>query len=752
TFLFFGPGGSSTLNTVGASGQLLPISSEARFNYGPYNYMQAPEETWNSGAFLHYRFNEHAQLYASTMFMSNSVLLQIAPGGDFGAGLNVDCANPYLSSSELSLWCDGSTAGYVNESFSAPTTFPDGVTYTPTLVNGVLTPASRDLLILRRAIEGGDRLNDQRHEDWRMVLGIKGAINDNWTYDLSYQYSQGTSQSDTNDYSKTKMGYALDAVDVLNGSIVAPGTPGATPECRVTAAGDAEGLALGCVPWNVFQAGGTTSAMNNYLGVIGTDEGTITQQIIDTNFTGDLSQYVQLPTAHSGLELAAGTEYIDWTLANQTDAIDAVGDEGGSGGPAPSVFGAIESFSEYLEARLPLLQGLPFAQSLTTDDSFRHSSYALGFATNTFSLGLAWQPIRDIRLRGTFTRAVRAPNITELYTPDTIALDATIDPCSGTTPTYSASQCAREGVTPAEYGHILPNPAAQYSGIIGGNPDLKPETATTKSFGIQFTPSFLRNFNASVDYYDIKIDSVIKGVGENTILIDCATEDLFCSAIHRDSHGSLWLSQQGYATDTLQNIGTLEQKGFDVQLTYAEDLARFGSLNWNFTGTHIISYLLTSVASVPSSAYDCAGYYGATCGGPPVGAPAFGWRHDMQVTWDTPLRPLSVTAGWRYLSSVKLDVLSSNPNLGTPGLTVADGGVSNTDESIPAYNYLDLSAAYQATDGVLVRLGCNNLMDKSPPVIGASDLPPPPFGNGNTLPGTYDWGGRYVFGEIDVQF
>ncbi|MGA7537483.1 MAG: TonB-dependent receptor plug domain-containing protein, partial [Steroidobacteraceae bacterium] len=159
TFLFFGPGGSSTLNTVGASGQLLPISSEARFNYGPYNYMQAPEETWNSGAFLHYRFNEHAQLYASTMFMSNNVLLQIAPGGDFGAGVNVDCANPYLSSSELSLWCDGSTAGYVNESFSVPTTFPDGATYTPTLVNGVLTPASRDLLILRRAIEGGDRLN-----------------------------------------------------------------------------------------------------------------------------------------------------------------------------------------------------------------------------------------------------------------------------------------------------------------------------------------------------------------------------------------------------------------------------------------------------------------------------------------------------------------------------------------------------------------------------------------------------------------
>jgi iron complex outermembrane recepter protein len=724
TFYFFTPTNTYE-NTIGPGGKLLPVSDEAEFNYGPLNFYQAPEETWNSGAFLHYSFNEHAEVYATTMFMSNVSLLQIAYGGDFGADLNVDCANPYLSTSELDLWCGGSTAGFTNT-------------------------ATNTLLILRRNVEGQDRVANERHQDWRQVLGIKGAISDNWTYDLSYQYSQVTQQEfSEGDLSKTKMGYALDVVEGPNG-----------PECAVTAAGNASGEALGCVPWDIFTPGGVTQAQENYLGVTGIEDGEVHEQIVDSNFTGDLSQYVQLPTAHSGLQLATGTEYIDWNMFIQPDETVLTGDEGGSGGPELPVSGAIESFSEYVEARLPLLEDKPLANSLTTDDSFRHSQYALGLSTNTFSLGLAWKPIQDVRLRGTFTRAVRAPNISELYSPQTVGLDGTEDPCAGI-PKYSLTECERTGVTAAEYGNgavgttptnIISNSAAQYNGLTGGNPALKPETATTKSFGVQYTPSFVQNLSISVDYYDIKINDIIRGIGENTILDDCASQDLFCSLIHRGLNGTLWLTTSGFVTDTLENVGILEEKGLDVQMSYALDIGRFGSLNWNFTGTHINNYIVTPVANLPSSSYDCAGYYGATCSEGPIGAPVFGWRHDMQVTWVTPLRALSVTAGWRYLSGTTVDTLNPSPNVGIPGATVANGEVSSTDASIPAYNYIDLEAAYQVTDGMLVRLGCNNLTDKSPPIIGATDLPSPPFGNGNTMPGTYDWGGRYVFGEIDVQF
>jgi outer membrane receptor protein involved in Fe transport len=104
------------------------------------------------------------------------------------------------------------------------------------------------------------------------------------------------------------------------------------------------------------------------------------------------------------------------------------------------------------------------------------------------------------------------------------------------------------------------------------------------------------------------------------------------------------------------------------------------------------------------------------------------------------------------MSSTTLEFLSSNPNLGRIGATVANGKIPNTDVSIPTYSYIDFSGAYQVTDGIMFRLGVNNIFDKSPPIVGSTGLPGPPIGNGNTMPGTYDWGGRYVFGEISMQF
>ena len=735
-------------NTVGAGGALLPLSAQPEFNFGPLNYFQAPQETWNAGAFLHYEFNEHAQVYANTMFMSNDSRLQIAQGGDFNANLAVNCDNPFLSTAQVNRWCDGSSAAgtFANQTFPTGATFPDGVTYAAC--------GSRTLLIGYRNVPGGDRVSEPKHQDWRMSVGVKGAITDNWTYDLSYQYSQMTEQVEsTGDLSKTKMGYALNVVSVdANGNVVPKGTPGSTPECSITQQGVTTGLAGGCVPWNIFSPGLVTQNMENYLGVTGIVLGTIKQHIVDSNFTGDLSQYVQLPTAHSGLQVAAGTEYIDWTLNQTPDVTAATADEGGSGGVTSPISGAIQSFSEYLEARLPIIQDKPFAKSVVMDDTVRHSHYATGFATNTYSIDLAWQPIQDVRLRGTFTRAVRAPNITELFGPQNVGLDGTTDPCVGTTPRFSAAQCAKEGVSAAQYGTLIANSAGQYNGLLGGNTALKPETAITKTFGIQFTPSFLQNFSASIDYYDIKISGIIRGIGANTIVNDCGNSGLFCNLIHRDQFGSLWLTNNGFVADTLQNVGVLEERGIDVQLNYAFDMGRWGRLDANLTGTHIQNYYITPIEALSSSEFDCAGYYGGTCSAPPTGAPLFTWRHNMQVTWLTPFRSLSVTLGWRYLSGADVDTLNPNPNVGTPGATVANGGVSGTDAHIPSFNYIDMSLAYQVFDAVQVRLGVNNLGDKSPPVIGASDAPTTPFYNGNTLPGTYDWGGRFVFGEIDVQF
>ncbi len=159
--------------------------------------------------------------------------------------------------------------------------------------------------------------------------------------------------------------------------------------------------------------------------------------------------------------------------------------------------------------RLPLLSDMTGAQDLTLEGGYRYSSYSLGFNTNTYKIGLEWTPIHDMRLRGSYNRAVRAPNLNELYTPATVGAGGTADPCWGANPTYTQAECAKTGVSAAQYGHIQVNPAAQINTKTGGNTDLQPEKADTYTFGAVFQPSFLPNFVLSVDYWNISIKDTI---------------------------------------------------------------------------------------------------------------------------------------------------------------------------------------------------------------------------------------------------
>jgi outer membrane receptor protein involved in Fe transport len=123
----------------------------------------------------------------------------------------------------------------------------------------------------------------------------------------------------------------------------------------------------------------------------------------------------------------------------------------------------------------------------------------------------------------------------------------------------------------------------------------------------------------------------------------------------------------------------------------------------------------------------------------------------LRTTWSTPWDGADVTLTWRYFSPTQIESLSANPNLSAgAGNTVASGGVSNTDARIASYSYFDLSASVKVAERVTMRLGCNNVLDKSPPVIGTTDLPG--NGNGNTFPGVYDSLGRYFFGQLVAQF
>ncbi len=713
-------GGSKVLLPTADGSGLLSFGSANRYNYGPLNYYMRPDERYAAGAFAHYEFNEHADVYTEIQYVNDHTLAQIAPSGAFyGTGpYKTNCANPLLTQAEINQWQCGDGEGGVN--------------------------AAKDLYLLlgRRNVEGGPRIDDLTHSSWRYVLGTKGKIDSVWDYDAYYSNAiTELSETYLNDLSISRMKNALDVVtDPTTGAAV----------CRSVITGTDKN----CVPYNIWSPGGVTKQALAYISTPLVSIGKTTQQEVSVNVTGDLGKYgVKVPSAASGLKVNIGAEWREVTSEFKPDLEYQLGDAAGGGSPILPVSGAVISREAFVEARLPLIDDKPFAKSVALEGGFRYSDYSIGFQTNSFKLGLEWQPVNDIRVRGSFARAVRAPNIVELYAVQHVGLDGSSDPCA-TSGSYTLEQCIKLGVTPDQYGTIDPNPAAQYNGYYGGNPNLKPETATTKTFGVGFTPSFLPGFRAQVDYYDIKINDTISNIGPSTIMSLCANKDLFCNLIHRDVNGSLWVSNDGYVIDPLGNNGSLQTKGFDVELSYTFDLGRAGKVRTGLVGTKSTAFIAIPLTSQPDSGYDCVGYYGNSCGDPKPK-----WRHTMNATWMTPWHGTDITLSWRYFGKVDVDGLNPNPNVSVDGTTNpaacelpwAPGVacVSNTDAHIKAWSYLDLSGSIQVNDRVTFRVGINNVLDKDPPIIGASNIG---GGNGNTFPSMYDALGRYVFGQVSVQF
>jgi len=180
---------------------------------------------------------------------------------------------------------------------------------------------------------------------------------------------------------------------------------------------------------------------------------------------------------------------------------------------------------------------------------------------------------------------VRAPNVQELFLQQRVQLDGTTDPCAVATPAASAAACALTGVTAAEYGNIAPNPAAQYNGLVGGNSSLAPEKADTYTVGLVFTPKFLPDFNATLDYYNITIKNLLATYGANLVLNTCLTtaDPFYCSKVHRTqgtntgADGSLWINTDGYIVDPYSNLGSQRANGVDLTSQYRLDFGRAGN-------------------------------------------------------------------------------------------------------------------------------------------------------------------------------
>jgi outer membrane receptor protein involved in Fe transport len=714
------PGSASTSCTVDPlTGELRAFTQADRFNFAPLNYLQRPDERYTFGADGHYEFNKAVDVYTSLMFMDDHTVAQIAPSGSFfGTVSEVNCDNPYLTGEEVATWCTNIGKG------------PGDLT----LLN-----------IGRRDIEGGNRRDDLRHTSYRMVGGVKGDLGNGWSYDVFGQYGTTVYQEEyLNDLSISRFQKAL---------LVNP----ATGNCFSVD----DGSDPTCVPWNIFQPNGVTQAAVNYLATPGMKEGSTREWVAGASITGDLGAWgVQSPWAKSPVSVALGTEYRQESLDLRTDAEFSSGDLAGQGGPTPSNAGGFNLEEGFAEIRIPVVQDAEFFQDLTINGGYRYSSYSISGSVESYKYGAEWQPIEDFRLRGSYQRAVRAPNAVEFFTPQALGLWGGTDPCAGPTPQYSQAQCANTGVTAAQYGNVPQCISGQCGGLFGGNLGLKPETSDTAEYGVVLTPTFLPGFTATVDYFDIILHNQIGVIPQAEALGNCATTGnaFFCNLIHRSQvlGGAIFGTgaAAGFVTSLNANLGREQTSGVDVEANYTSHLEDWGmgangSLTFNLLGTYTNTFKIQPVSDSNGHqgdhTYDCAGLFGLTCG-----TPIPKWRHKLRTTWTSPW-DFDLSLDWRHFSSVKFDANTTDPTLSQPcGGPCGD----KSDASISSYDYLDISADYTIREGMSLHGGVQNVFDKDPPFLDSNSLgvSSPPFGNGNTYPQVYDALGRTIFLGLTVKY
>ncbi len=739
-----GSGTQFTVNTL-VPGTFRPAAGAAdAFNFAPQNYFIRPDDRYVVGAQANYQLADDLEVYAETSFMNDKTVAQIAASGFFAGSGPLDgsyllnCNNPFLQTGGVESGANVTPFTALCNDAAAPL----GSTGTATVNIG------------RRFTENPlGRQDDFESTSYRMVGGFRGQIED-WDYDVFAQYgTTSTPRSYLNDASRTRTQRAI--VVVTDPRPLSP-TFG-QPICQSVL----DGTDLSCVPANIFSNGALTIPSVQYMSATGLQKTVTEEQIVSASLNGEIG--VTSPWAADSVSTAFGGEYRFTSLKHTSDDVFQAGDLLGQGGAVPNVNGHYDVWEAFGEVQIPLVQDAPFAKLIEINGGYRISDYDNAGITHTYKYAGSWMPTDDVRIRGSFQHAVRAPNVLELFTPAAQGLFAGADPCSLTSSSgpafYNAAQCANTGLNAAQYALYTASPAfqcpaAQCSGTFGGNPNLKPETADTKSFGIVLTPSFLKGFSATVDYYDIEISDTIRVINQPVLLGNCAVtgNPFSCGLIHRTAGtGTLANSTTlGAGVDSLtRNSGTQTASGVDVEVNYRLDLDNVGlegagGLSFGLIGSYLESFETNFGPGFDT--FDCKGQFGLICGNP---APE--WKHRLRTTWQSPW-DLDLSIAWRHMGEAFLDVNQGND--ATYRLLCNGACGDLIDNRVKSFDYMDLSFNWTVSDNISFQGGVNNVLDRDPPVFDSNvfGVSAPPFGNGNTFPVIYDSLGREVFLTMTSRF
>jgi iron complex outermembrane receptor protein len=681
--LNIGPNADSSLGRFNPDGSGNTFTLADRFNYAPDNFLQLPQERLTMNAFSHFYINDETRIYTELSFIRNEVPQELAPTPAFttievnpnSAFFGADVQDAFLNSGDLN------AAG------------------------------NYEMFVGRRMVENGSRQAIDTRDAMRILVGIDGYFNDDWSYDVYYSRSQmDQSTLLNNDVSASRFKQAVLVND-------------AGTACQDTSAG--------CEPLNIFGEGNISDAAIGFINIGATNVITLKQEVFMATVSGALP--FTFPGATESVGVVFGYEKRQDGSTFRPDEFLSAGDVLGFNAGEATV-GSYSSSEIFTEFSLPLLSGKEFAEDLSLWGAARFADYSNIGQVSSFAAALNWAPTDWISTRVGFQSAVRAPNVAELFQGSANGFPPASDPCSiggfkaGVTDT---ALCIASGVAADQVG-VFAQANTQIEGSFGGNPELQEETSDTFTIGVVVQP--MEGLDFTIDYFSIEIEDAISSYGVNNTLNICYNivkdaADETCQNITRRSDGNVSLVKSLNA-----NIASIETTGIDFNITYnAElDFGLFGDgsdLNVQFRSTFLDKADSVPVVGLPTKNV-CAGSYGATCGNP---QPEF--QANTRVNWTN--GDLTLSALFRYIGATDDDQL-----LGDDPVLRSDLIVSEIDSAL----YVDLSASYVFSDNLNINFGVKNVFDEEPTALGDSQQ------QANTFPETYDVIGPRVFLSASYTF
>ena len=670
-----------------------------RFNFAKGNYLLRPLKRYQINGLGHYDVTDNITAYAELIFVDSRNEYQQAPN----AG---ELSTNGAPRGELHLpdYANNTTLSQPFRDFLSRNAWkfdPDG--------DGVAVITSTG----RRFIETGARTFKYERSSFAITGGLRGdfEISDkNWQWDSFYQFQRTKSDSDiSGEISSVRMSLGLDVIPD-------PKNPGKMI-CR--------NQFDGCVPVNPF---GIDSISPKAAAFISPNHGSTTvleRQVFGGYVSGEL------------LELPAGPVAAAFGFEHRRENFDFRPDSSEQGGefgdPTPPRNGAFNLTEFYAEARVPLITDSPMAEYLGLELAIRTSNYSNFGSVTTWKVGGEWMPIDWIRVRGAYNVAIRAPNLSELFSTVSIGFTAGDDLCDKDFKPSAAQKalCVAQGVSSGDIDDFEHNNVG-FGVQTGGNPNLTPENSDTWTIGAVISPSEIEGLNITVDYYSIKIDNAIAKLNAQYIVNTCFAggdnSTAECQAIVRTSDGQI-----DYVRAPISNIATEKATGVDLQIDYGFELPSLFALGSDDAGlklSFMSSWILKSERTpLPGgTAIDCAGHFGSSCSG--FGTPMLPANKQVfNMTYES--GPLSVRFQTRRIA----------------GFTHFKPDPKNVIKSTPAEFYLDLSTSYQALENVEIFVGIDNIANAQPPILGYSLA-----GDANVDPGLYDLLGRRFFGGVRVKF